>query len=29
MKNFNQDVSFISFRRLEKIKDYSKINDNY
>ena len=29
MKNFNQDVSFISFRRLEQIEDYSKINDNY
>ena len=29
MKNFNRDVSFISFLRLEQIKDYSKINDNY
>ena len=29
MKNLNQDVPFISFLRLEQIKDYSKINDNY
>ena len=29
MKNLNQDVPFISFRRLEQIEDYSKINDNY
>lgn len=28
MKNLNQDVPFISFLRLEQIKDYSKINDN-
>ena len=29
MKNLNRDVPFISFLRLEQIKDYSKINDNY
>lgn len=29
MKNLNQDVPFISFLRLEQIKDDSKINDNY
>lgn len=29
MKNLNQDVPFISFLRLEQIKDYSNINDNY
>ena len=29
MKNLNQDVPFISFLRLEQIKDYSKINDDY
>ena len=29
MKNLNWDVPFISFLRLEQIKDYSKINDNY
>ena len=29
MKNFNRDLPFISFLRLEQIKDYSKINDNY
>ena len=28
MKNLNRDVPFISFLRLEQIKDYSKINDN-
>ena len=29
MKNLNRDVPFISFLRLEQIKDYPKINDNY
>lgn len=29
MKNLNRDVPFISFLRLEQIKDDSKINDNY
>lgn len=29
MKNLNRDVPFISFLRLEQIKDYSKMNDNY
>ena len=29
MKNLNRDVPFISFLRLEQIKDYSNINDNY
>ena len=29
MKNLNRDVPFISLLRLEQIKDYSKINDNY
>lgn len=28
MKNLNWDVPFISFLRLEQIKDYSEINDN-
>lgn len=28
MKNLNRDVPFISFLRLEQIKDYSEINDN-
>lgn len=27
-KNLNRDVPFISFLRLEQIKDYSEINDN-